>query len=77
MSNADKIRSMTDEQLQRFLWTWKVNSIESFLESGGQKIMDAKETEIWIKDDASTFLCTETMVGENFTFDQDFVEKEQ
>ena len=72
MTNAEKIRSMTDEQLNRFLWIWGINTLASFLEHGGTQIMSAKEQAEWLADDASTFVCVQTRVEEDFTFGQDF-----
>ena len=72
MTNGDKIRSMTDEQLVRFLWTFKVNSTVIFLTDG--QGMTAKELEEWIG--STDFVCRETEVGEEFIYDQDFNLKE-
>lgn len=41
MKPADKIRAMTDEELNMFLWGFKLNSISRFLEEGGAGLMDA------------------------------------
>ena len=71
-TNGDKIREMTDEQLYRFLWTFKTNSIGLFLEYGGQYQMNAPELRRWIKADESTFVCFETAVGHESTYDQNF-----
>ena len=40
LSNADKIRSMTDEELNNFLWTFKVNQLSLFFEHGFTKTMN-------------------------------------
>ncbi len=74
MSNADKIRNMTDDQLARFLWTWKINSTTLFLAQGGQDSMTAKEMREWISSD--NWVCPENRVGEDFLYDQDFNPKE-
>lgn len=73
MTNAEKIRQMTDEQMGRFLWIWKINSITGFLENGGQGGMNAKEIEKWLNQSEDTFVCLETHVDSNdWIFDQDF-----
>lgn len=72
MTNGEKIRNMTDEQLYRFLWTFKTNSVALFLEFGGQNQMNATELKEWIKADDSTFVCNETYVEEGMTYDQNF-----
>lgn len=74
MSNADKIRNMTDDQLARFLWTWKINSVTLFLAQGGQDSMTAKEMQEWLH--SNDWVCPENKVGEDFLYDQDFNLKE-
>lgn len=74
MSNADKIRNMTDDQLARFLWTWKINSVSLFLTQGGQDSMTAKEMQEWISSD--NWVCPENKVAEDFLYDQEFNLKE-
>jgi len=76
MTNAEKIKSMTDEQLNCFLWIWSINSITSFFEHGGQELMDAKQQRDWLAADESTFVCVQTKVSKDFVFDQDFNFKE-
>lgn len=49
-SNADRIRAMEDEELNRFLFTWKINAIAGFLEKGGQGGTDAQEQLRWLKE---------------------------
>ena len=51
MTNADKIRNMTDEELNQFLWRWKINSIAGFLTHGGAEMINAKEQRIWLKEE--------------------------
>lgn len=70
MKNADKIRNMTDEQIARFLWTWKINSVSLFLSQGGQGSLNARDIRAWIVSDK--WICPENQVGEDFVFDQDF-----
>lgn len=75
MTNADKIRQMSDEQLARFLWIWKINSVTTFLTQGGVNNMDAKDMREWVGQTTETFVCTETFVGDDYIFDQDFNDK--
>lgn len=35
MTNGDKIRSMSDDELNNFLWLWKMNTILDMMETGG------------------------------------------
>lgn len=72
MTNAEKIRSFSDTQLSNFLWIWGINTVTSFLEHGGQELMNAHDLRKWILADESTFVRTETAVGDDFTFDQSF-----
>lgn len=74
MKNADVIRFFTDEQLLNFLWTWKINAITNFLETGGQKGMNAKEINEWLKKEDG-FVCDDTYVSPDFVFNQDFLSK--
>ena len=75
MTNGDKIRNMTDKQLYRFLWTWKINSVTNFILYGGTNSMDAKEMSEWITSDK--WECSETNVAEEFVYDADFNDKER
>ena len=74
MNNADRIRNMTDEQLQRFLWTWKINSVTLFLTQGGANSQNARDIGEWLKTDE--WVCPENEVGEDFVYNQDFELKE-
>lgn len=49
MKPADKIRSMTDEELNTFLWGLKINSLTLFFEKGGAGLMDAYDQRIWLQ----------------------------
>ena len=49
MTPADKIRQMTDEELHKFLWELKINSITRFLKRGGAGIMNAYDQRIWLQ----------------------------
>lgn len=75
MTNSEKIRQFDDEQLARFLWIWKINSVATFLTQGGMNSMDAKDMRAWLDQTTDTFICTETFVGDDYTFDQDFKDK--
>lgn len=48
MKPADKIRAMTDEELNKFLWGLKIHSISLFFEKGGAGLMDAYEQRQWL-----------------------------
>ena len=75
LKNADKIRNMTDEQLNNFLWTLKVNQLSLFFESGFTKTMNAQDQLEWLQSEDG-FVCPETKVPEEMIYDQDFNEKE-
>lgn len=49
MKPADKIRAMTDEELNKFLWGLKIHSISLFFEKGGAGLMDAYEQRQWLQ----------------------------
>lgn len=70
MSNGDYIRAMDNERLARFLYTLTLNTIRLFRRSGYKEIMNAAEMSLWIR--TEDFVCEETKVDENFTYDQNF-----
>ena len=76
MKNADYIRSLDDEKLARFLWTWGINSLTSFLQYGGEKLMNARELQYWLEKDTKDFVCEETHVSDEMAYDQEFNIKE-
>ena len=76
LSNADKIRNMTDEELNNFLWTFKVNQLSLFFEHGFTKTMDWKQQMGWLQSE-DNFVVPETLVLEDMTYDQNFKEKEE
>lgn len=76
MTNAEKIRQFDDKQLARFLWIWKINSISTFLANGGMGSMNGKDMYEWLDQTTDTFVCTETFVGDDYIFDQDFRDKQ-
>lgn len=52
MTNAEKIRNMSTEELNEFLWWFKINSVAIFLQKGGEGTMDAEEQKEWLDSDA-------------------------
>ena len=76
LSNADIIRNMTDEELNNFLWTFKVNQLSLFFEHGFTKSMDWKQQMEWLQRE-DDFIVPETLVSEGMTYDQDFKAKEE
>lgn len=48
MTNAEKIQTMSIEELNRFLWWWKVESISCFLGYGGMNLLDAQQQKKWL-----------------------------
>ena len=52
LTNADRIRQMTDEELNTFLWAWKINSLASFMEEGGAGLMNAVGQLEWLQEEA-------------------------
>ena len=76
MTNSEKIRQFDDEQLARFLWIWKINSVTTFLTQGGMNSMNAKDMREWLDQTTDTFICAETFVGDDYIFDQDFKDKQ-
>ena len=76
MSNADRIRNMTDEELNNFLWTFKINQLSLFFEHGFTKSMDWKQQMGWLQSE-DNFVVPETLVPEGMTYDQNFKVKEE
>ena len=76
LTNADKIRNMTDEELNNFLWTFKVNQLSLFFEHGFTKSMDWKQQMEWLQRE-DDFIVPETLVPEGMTYDQNFKLKEE
>lgn len=70
MKNGDYIRGLDNDRLARFLWTWSINLMSSFLQYGGTRLMAAPDLRKWL--DMDDFVCEETTVGEEFIYDQDF-----
>ena len=76
MSNADKIRNMTDEELNNFLWTFKVNQLSLFFEHGFTKSMDWKQQMEWLQQEDG-FVIPETTVDPSMVYGQNFKAKEE
>ena len=76
MSNADKIRNMTDEELCNFLWTFKINQLSLFFDKGFTQTMDWKQQMEWLQRE-DDFIVPETLVPEGMTYDQNFKLKEE
>ena len=74
MKNGDYIRSLDDDRLARLLFIWGINTLSLFLEYGGLRVMDAKQTRDWL--DKLDFMCDQTLVPKDFIFGQDFFLKE-
>ena len=43
MTRADKIRSMTDEELRNFIFNYSIMSVCGFMEKGGAGVNDLQE----------------------------------
>lgn len=76
LSNADKIRNMSDEELNNFLWTFKVNQLSLFFEHGFTKSMDWKQQMEWLQQEDG-FVIPETTVDPSMIYGQDFKAKEE
>ena len=74
LPNGDYIRSLDNDKLARFLWTWSINTLCSFLEKGGQELMHGEALRNWL--DSEDFVCIQTRVGEELVYDQAFELKE-
>lgn len=55
-TNADRIREMTDEELNKFLWWFKIDATASFFEGGGPGAMNAKEQKEWLCSEDSGYI---------------------
>lgn len=58
MTNYERIKGMTPDELNKFLWWWKISSVASFLSHGGQRLMDSKQQRAWL--DGTEWDCDET-----------------
>lgn len=75
MKNGDYIRNMDNDRLSRFLWTFCLNTMSSFMQYGGMRVMDGKQLREWL--DKEDFICEQTLVGEDMFYDQEFNIKEE
>lgn len=71
MTNADKIRAMTDEELNLFLWTFKTNQLSLFTIHGSTKAMTVPEQMEWLRRE-DDFIVPETLIPEGMVYDQNF-----
>ena len=71
MTNGYYIRAMDNDRLSRFLWTWSINHLSSFLQYGGTRLMAGDDLRRWL--DGEDFVCEETAVSEDMIYDQNFV----
>lgn len=76
LSNADKIRAMTDEELNLFLWTFKINHLLLFTTHETSRTMTVPEQLAWLQRE-DDFIVPETLVPEGMTYDQNFKLKEE
>ena len=67
---------MSDEELNNFLWTFKLNQLTLFYESGFTKTMDWSEQLAWLQQEGG-FTVPETTVDPSMVYGQDFKEKEE
>ena len=67
---------MTDEELNNFLWTFKLNQLTLFYESGFTKTMDWPEQLAWLQQEDG-FVTPETTVDPSMVYGQDFKAKEE
>lgn len=74
MTNGDFIRDMDNDRLARFLWTWGINTLTSFMTDGGTKVFDAQQLRNWL--DSEEFECIQTHVNSDFIYDTHFNLKE-
>lgn len=56
MTNGDRIRNMTDEELNKFLWWFKIDALSAFLSKGGAGLMGAEEQGLWLQSQDHKFL---------------------
>ena len=75
MTNGNFIRDMDNDRLARFLWTWGINTLTSFMTDGGTKVFDAQQLRNWL--DGEEFECIQSHVSSDFIYDNDFNLKEQ
>lgn len=76
LSNADKIRNMTDEELNNFLWTFKTNQLGLFFNHGFAQTMSWPDQLAWLQQEDG-FVIPETTVDPSMVYDQNFKLKEE
>lgn len=67
---------MTDEELNNFLWTFKLNQLTLFYESGFAQTMNWKQQMEWLQQ-GDGFVIPETTVDPSMVYGQDFKAKEE
>lgn len=67
---------MTDEELNNFLWTFKINQLSLFFEKGFTQTMDWKQQMEWLQQE-DRFTVPETTVDPSMVYGQDFKAKEE
>ena len=67
---------MTDEELNNFLWTFKVNQLSLFFEKGFTQTMNWKQQMGWLQQEDG-FVIPETTVDPSMVYGQDFKAKEK
>lgn len=70
MKNGDFIRSMNNDQLTNLLFLWGINTVKTFIYSGGQGIMDHEQLGKWMEKD--DFSCAQTEIGMDYSINSDF-----
>ena len=76
LTNADRIRNMSDEELNNFLWTFKTNQLGLFFDKGFTQTMDWKQQMEWLQQEDG-FVISETTVDPSMVYGQDFKAKEE
>lgn len=66
---------MTNEELNNFLWTVKINSVVLFFKSNMEELMHYDDQLEWLQKEGG-FIVPETTVGKDMVYDQDFHKKE-
>lgn len=64
MSNADRIRAMSDKELADFIFKWQVNFISEFLTNGFVNAMNAQDMRAWMKEPGNPHPIFEKWDGE-------------
>ena len=67
---------MSDEELNNFLWTFKINQLSLFFEKGFTQTMDWKQQMEWLQKEGG-FVTPETTVDPSMVYGQDFKAKEE